>query len=139
MPASAKDLFAVALGDFLFPHAELKLVIARSFETDIKAVSDKTSKEYLDIAARVQLDEGDMKRLNVKDGDAVAIESKTAMVVVRAFKSTRKSTGLAVMTQSPWAMALVSVPEDDSPPQMHGIPITVKASKETVTSIKSLL
>lgn len=129
----------MALGDFLFPHAELKLVIARSFETDIEAASDKTSKEYLDIAARVQLDEGDMKRLNVKDGDVVAVESKTATVLVRAFTNDRQSNGLAVMPQSPWAMALVSVPDDDSPPQMHGISVTVKASKESVTPLKSLL
>jgi formylmethanofuran dehydrogenase subunit D len=139
MPASAQDLSAMALGDFLFPHAELKLVIARSFETDIEAVADKTSNEYLDIAARVQLEEGDMKRLNVKDGDVVAVESPTATVMVRAFTNNRQSNGLAVMSQSPWAMALVSVPDDDSPPRMHGISVTIKASKESVTPIKSLL
>ena len=128
----------MALGDFLFPHAELKLVIARSFETDIEAVSDKTSKEYFEMAARVQLDEGDMKRLNIKDGDVVAIESETATVMVRAYTNTRESKGLAVMPQSPWAMALVSVPEDDSPPQLHGISVTVKTSKEGVTPVKAL-
>jgi len=128
----------MALGDFLFPHAELKLVIARSFEIDIEAISDKTSKEYFDLAARVMLDEGDMKRLNLKDGDTALVESKTANVVVRAYASRRQSKGLAVMPQSPWAMALVDVPVDDSPPQMHGISVTIKGTKEPVTHLAAL-
>ena len=128
----------MALGDFLFPHAELKLVIARSFEIDIEAVSDKTSKEYLGLAARVLLDDGDMKRLNLKDGDGVKIESKTASIVVQAVTNKRQSEGLAVMPYSPWAMALVDAPRDEAPPQMHGISVTIKGTKERYINQKGL-
>ena len=49
------DVFDMALGDFLFPHADLKLVIARTFEADVESAKDILSKEFLDSAARVRL------------------------------------------------------------------------------------
>ena len=38
----------MALGDFLFPHADLKLVIARTFEADVESAKDILSKEFLE-------------------------------------------------------------------------------------------
>ncbi|MFX0107216.1 MAG: molybdopterin dinucleotide binding domain-containing protein [Candidatus Hodarchaeota archaeon] len=128
----------MALGDFLFPHIELKLVIARSFEVDIEAVSDKTSKEYQDLAARVVIEEGDMKRLSLKDGASVLVTSEVSSVVVRAFSATRSSEGLAIMPPSAWSMALVPIPPENSPPQLHGISVTLKGTKEKVTTLDSL-
>ena len=42
----------MALGDFLFPHTELRLIITRSFESDIESVKDKFSNEYLQLENR---------------------------------------------------------------------------------------
>ncbi len=53
----------MALGDFLFPHADLKLIVARSFETDVESVKGKFSTEYQDIAALVRMNKGDLQRL----------------------------------------------------------------------------
>ena len=125
----------MALGDFLFPQIELILTIVHNFKVDIEAVADRMSKEYLDAAARVQLNEGDMKRLKLKDGDIVTIESKSAAVNVQAFTEEKQTEGLAVMPRSPWAMALVAVPSG----KLHGLPVTVKSVKNGVTPLTDLL
>jgi len=129
----------MSLGDFLFPQAELKLVIAHSFETDIEAVRDKMSKEYLQSAARISLSTGNVKRLGLKEGDAVSVESKTGKVIVNAFPNEKLDDGLAVMPRSPWALSLVSIPPGGESVQLHGISVVVAKSNEKVTSLDSIL
>ena len=75
------DVFNMALGDFLFPHADLKLVIARSFEADVESAKDILSKEFLDSAARVRLSKGNLQRLGLKDGGHASIKSKDGIMV----------------------------------------------------------
>jgi len=128
----------MALGDFLFPHADLKLIVARSFETDVESVKDKTSSEYQDSAAVVKLSKGDLQRLGLKDGNTASLKAKAGSVVVRAFVDEKVLEGTAVVPHGPWAMALVSVPEDGAPPQMHGVPVTVTRTDDKVTSLDEL-
>jgi len=129
----------MALGDFLFPNAELKLVIARSFEADVESAKDILSKEFLEAAARVRLSKGDLQRLSLKDGGHVSIKSKTGTIVLAAFVDEHVPENTAVIPYGPWALALVSVPKDDSPPQMHGISVTVTRSDDEVTPLEKLL
>ena len=133
------DVIAMALGDFLFPHADLKLVIARSFEADVESVKDILSKEFLDSAARVRLSKGDLQRLGLKDGGHANIKSKTGNIVVVAYGDEKVPEGSAVVPYGPWALALVSVPKDDSAPQLHGVSVTVTRSDDDVTPLESLL
>jgi formylmethanofuran dehydrogenase subunit D len=133
------DGFEMALGDFLFPHADLKLIIARSFEADVESVKDILSKEFLDTAARVRLNKGDLQRLGLKDGGHANIKSKAGNIVLVAFGDEKVPEGSAVIPYGPWALALVSVPKDDSPPQFHGGSVTVTRSDDEVTSLESLL
>ena len=128
----------MALGDFLFPHAELNLVIARSFESDIESVRDKQSQEYIDTTALIRLHSSDLKRLGLKDEKQASVKSDVGSVVVRAFGDDKIPEGSAVMPYGPWALSLVSVPTDGSPPQFHGVKITVTKSDDSVTSVASL-
>ena len=57
---------SMALGDFLFPNIELKLVVAPSFEADIAATGDKYSQEYIDAAAIVTLHKSDLQKLGIE-------------------------------------------------------------------------
>ncbi len=129
----------MSLGDFLFPQAELNLVIAHSFETDIEAVRDRTSAEYQLSAARISLSTGNLKRLGLKDGDAVSVESRTGKVIVSAFPDEKLKDGLAVMPRSPWALSLVSIPPGGESVQLHGIRVVVTKSNDKVTSLDSIL
>ena len=133
------DVVSMALGDFLFPHADLKLVIARSFEADVESVKDILSKEFLESAARVRLSKGDLQRLGLKDGGNASIKSKAGQVVLIAYGDDKVPEGTAVIPYGPWALALVAVPKDDSPPQMHGVSVTVTRSDDDVTSFDGLL
>lgn len=129
----------MALGDFLFPHADLKLIVARSFEADVEAVKDILSKEFLDSAARVRLNKGDLQRLGLKDGGHASIKSKAGNIVLVAYGDDKVPEGSAVVPYGPWALALVSVPKDDSPPQLHGVSVTVTRSDDEVTPLETLL
>jgi formylmethanofuran dehydrogenase subunit D len=129
----------MALGDFLFPHLELKLVIAHSFEVDIEAEKDKRSKEYQDMAARASFSKSDFQKLGIKENGSVTIKSDTAKVVVSGFIDERLEEGVTSMPRGPWAFSLVAVPTDGSPPKMHGIQVTATKTDEKVTSLDSLL
>ncbi|MHA1963899.1 MAG: molybdopterin dinucleotide binding domain-containing protein [Candidatus Thorarchaeota archaeon] len=138
-PLQNLDVFDMALGDFLFPHAELKLVIARFFEADVESAKDILSKEFLDSAARVRLSKRDLQRLGLKDGGHASIKSKAGDVVLIAYIDEKVPEGSAVIPYGPWALALVSIPKDDSPPQLHGVSVTVTRSDEKVTPLEALL
>jgi len=129
----------MALGDFLFPHADLKLIVARSFETDVESVKDKFSSEYQESAAVVRLNTGDLQRLGLKDGKSASVKAKTGSIIVRAYGDSKVPEGSAVVPYGPWALALVSVPKEGSPPQMHGVSVTVTRTDEKITSLEDLL
>lgn len=129
----------MALGDFLFPHADLKLVIARSFEADVESTKDILSKEFLESAARVRLNKGDLQRLGLKEGGHVSIKSKAGNIVLAAYNDEKVPVGTAVIPYGPWALSLVSVPKDDTPPQLHGVSVTVTRSEDEVTPLENLL
>ena len=129
----------MALGDFLFPHADLKLIVARSFETDVESVKDKFSSDYQDSAAVVRLNIGVLKRLGLKDGNSASMKSKTGEIIVIAIGDEKVPEGAAIVPYGPWALALVSVPEDGAPPQLHGVSVTITRSDEKVTSLENLL
>ena len=129
----------MALGDFLFSHTEFKLVITRSFEVDIEAARGKNSDDYSKIASLIQLHKSDFQRLSLKDGDRVAVKSKSGSINVLAKIGEKMEEGIVVMPYGPWSLALVSIPSDDAPPQLHGIEISISRSDEPITSIDSLL
>ncbi|MFW9793818.1 MAG: molybdopterin dinucleotide binding domain-containing protein [Candidatus Thorarchaeota archaeon] len=128
----------MALGDFLFPHADLKLIVARSFETDVEAVKDMLSSEYQESAAIVRLNKADFQRLGLKDGKSASVKTKAGSIVVKAFGDDKVPEGSAVIPHGPWAMALVSVPENEEPPQIHGVSVTVTRTDDKVTSLDEL-
>jgi formylmethanofuran dehydrogenase subunit D len=128
----------MALGDFLFPNAELKLVIVRSFRTDIESVKGVPSQEYTTETAIVRLNNNDLRRLSLKEGSTVSLKSSCGTVVVRAINDEKTPEGSAIMPHGPWALALVAIPENDSPPILHGIAITATRSKEDITSLETL-
>jgi formylmethanofuran dehydrogenase subunit D len=125
----------MSLGDFLFPNVELKLVIVRSFKTDIEATRGTSSDKYAMETAVVHLHHSDMQKLSLKEGSTVSLKSQSGNVVVRATVDDKTPEGYAVMPQGPWALALVAIPEGKSPPTLHGIAVTATRSTEDITSV----
>ncbi|MFW9934679.1 MAG: molybdopterin dinucleotide binding domain-containing protein [Candidatus Thorarchaeota archaeon] len=124
----------MALRDFLYPHLEVQLVLARSLEADEAHVGrGSLSKEYQEVAARIRIAERDAQRLQIKEGDHVEVSSKIGSVVVVAELSEVQPEGLVVMPPGPWAFAVI---ETMLPSQ--GTKVKIKANKEALTSIDSL-
>ncbi|MGY5859465.1 MAG: molybdopterin dinucleotide binding domain-containing protein [Candidatus Thorarchaeota archaeon] len=138
-PQLILDVFDMALGDFLFPHAELKLVIAQTFEADVESAKNILSKEFLETAARVRLSKGNLQRLGLKDGAHASVKSKAGTIVIAAYEDEKVPESSAVIPYGPWALALVPVPKEEAPPQMHGISVTVTKSDDDITSLDQLL
>ncbi len=129
----------MALGDFLFPNVELQLIIVRSYKSDIESAKDVISKDYKTEAATVRLNSKDMQRLSVKEGYNVKLNSKNGTVIVKGIIDDKTPEGSAVMPHGPWAMSLVAIPENNSPPKLSGISVTASRSDESITSIETLL
>jgi formylmethanofuran dehydrogenase subunit D len=129
----------MSLGDFLFPNVELKLVIVRSFKTDIEVARGIPSDKYTIETAVVRLHHGDMQKLSLKEGSTVSLKSPSGSVVVRVIADDKTPEGCAVMPQGPWALTLVAIPEGVSPPILHGIAVTATRSTEDITSVETLL
>ncbi|MHA1959509.1 MAG: molybdopterin dinucleotide binding domain-containing protein [Candidatus Thorarchaeota archaeon] len=128
----------MSLGDFLFPDVQLKLAIVHSFEADIESVAHSTSESYVDSAAIVWLNKSDFQKIGLKDGDVVSVKTGSRSVNVQAYKREDARAGLAVMPRGPWSLSLVDIPNDYSPVQLHGLPVSVTRSSESVTSLESL-
>jgi formylmethanofuran dehydrogenase subunit D len=134
-----KKEYILSLGDFLFPKLELKLIIAHSSDADIKAARGKTSDEYIDSAARIRLNESDLKKLNLKENDIVSAKTKTGNIAVRADIDEGVNPGMAIIPYGPWALALVDLPADSDTVQLHGFRIEVSKTDEAVTTLDELL
>ncbi|MFX1561993.1 MAG: molybdopterin dinucleotide binding domain-containing protein [Promethearchaeota archaeon] len=120
----------MALREYLYPSLELKLVIVRSLDVDISLMKyGSESKEYEKAASWISLCPRDANRLGLKEGNAVQITSANGKVVVNIRVEEELSEGLAVMATGPWANALLP-----SKPPHQGITITLKTTKEPVTS-----
>jgi formylmethanofuran dehydrogenase subunit D len=129
----------LSLGEFLFPRLELTLVIAYSSDTEIKATRGKNSEEYTESAARIRMNESDLKRLNLKEHDTVSVKNKIGNIVVRAYIDSSINSGTALMPYSPWALALVDVASDLELIQLHGIRIEVSKTDEEISSLDEIL
>jgi formylmethanofuran dehydrogenase subunit D len=132
------DVNAMALGDFLFPNVELKLVVAHSFGADVEAAKDILSKEFSESAARVRLNKRDQQRLGLKDGGHASVKSGVGEIVLAAYGDEKVAEGFAVIPYGPWALALIAIPKDNSPPQLHGISVTVTRSSDEITPLDAL-
>jgi formylmethanofuran dehydrogenase subunit D len=129
----------MALGDLLFPNIKMRLIISHAFDADVESAKDKFSPEYLAAAAKVSLSKGDMQKLSLKDGKTVQVKSTVGDVVVHVSSNDKGRDGIAVMPYGPWALSLIDVPKDGSPPQLHGVSVTVTKSDSDVTPLLDLL
>ncbi|MFX0168530.1 MAG: molybdopterin dinucleotide binding domain-containing protein [Candidatus Hodarchaeota archaeon] len=124
----------MALRDFLYPHLEVRLVLARALDVDsAQAAQGTLSTEYQEVAARIIIAPGDAKRLNIKEGGNIEVKSTTGQIVVVARIKESQPEGVAVMHPSPWAFAVIG-----SIATSQGTIVMIKPSKEPISSIHEL-
>lgn len=124
----------MALRDFLYPHIEVRLILARALDVDVvQARKGTLSKEYQEVAARITINTIDAQRLSLQEGHYVEVESETGSVVVRVQLKENQPEGMVVMQPSPWAFAVI---ETMVPSQ--GTRVKITPSKGPVTPSEAL-
>lgn len=124
----------VTLREFLYPTLELGLVLARRLDVDTAAAKHGTlSPAYQEAAARIKLSVLDAQRLDVKEGEAIQVTSKTGEVVVQVHIDDKTPEGLAIMSPGPYANALLpaALPH-------QGIRVAIKPIDGAVTRVEEL-
>jgi formylmethanofuran dehydrogenase subunit D len=124
----------LGLRDFLYPQLEVRLLLARALDVDAAQVAKGTlTSDYQEVAARIKIAAGDAKRLNLKEGNHLKVESPTGHVVVTVRIEENQPEGIVVMQPSPWAFTLI-----ESMQTSQGTKVVIKPSQEPVTSIQDL-
>ncbi len=124
----------MALRDFLYPHLEVQLILARALDVDeLQAGQGSLSKEYQERAARITIASRDAQRLNLADGEKVEVSSKIGSVVVVAKLHEKQPEGIVVMQPGPWAFAVV-----ESMVPSQGTQVIIKSTKRPITPIEKL-
>ncbi|ADG13785.1 tungsten-dependent formylmethanofuran dehydrogenase subunit FwdD [Methanocaldococcus infernus] len=99
---------------------------------------------YVKAAAVVYINEEDMEKLGIKEGDNVKVKSDWGEVVLKAKKAIeRNPEGYVYVPMGPWANLLVS-PETHSTgmPDLKGFPdlyVTIEKTNEEVLDMKRLM
>ena len=80
------------------------------FRTEAGLRHGKFSREYQELSAVIVLDQGDLAKIEAKDGDLVEIKSEAGAVVVRANESEKEHPGIGYMPEGAWANVLGASP-----------------------------
>jgi len=101
----------------------------------------KTSKDYMESVAICEMNEEDMKKIRIRDGDRVKVTTKFGSVVLIAKKSRRiSSPGTAFIPYGPWANCITgSATDGTGMPLLKGVPASVEPTDEKVLTIRDLI
>ena len=120
----------------------LTLITGRTIDQGVGKESGKSTKLYFDSTTMCYMDEGDMKKLGVRNNDHILVTSPEGSVVLRAIKHPRGAIpGMIYIPYGPWANSICS--NDTSSigmPSFKGTPVEVKpAPDQTILTLAELL
>ncbi|MGZ4851153.1 MAG: molybdopterin dinucleotide binding domain-containing protein [Candidatus Bathyarchaeia archaeon] len=121
---------------------KVTLLSGRTIEQGVGKEKGKASKEYFDACSMCYMDEGDMKKLGVKNNTNILVTTVNGSVVLKAVRYPRAATpGLIYIPYGPWANAVCSDKTTSiGMPSFKGTPAAVElASTKQVLSIEELL
>ncbi len=118
----------------------LVLVTGRSLSQGEGLDIGKTTKDYFEGVAIIELDGEDLEALGVVEGGKVKVETEYGSIVVRAIKSRRKHKGIAFMPMGPWASLVIDPNTYGSGmPTLKGIKARILPTDEKIPGIKEIL
>jgi formylmethanofuran dehydrogenase subunit D len=121
---------------------KVTLLSGRTIEQGVGKEKGKASKEYFDACSMCYMDEGDMKKLGVRNNTNILVTTVNGSVVLKAVRYPRAATpGLIYIPYGPWANAVCSDKTTSiGMPSFKGTPADVEsASTVQVLSIEELL
>lgn len=118
---------------------KIVLLSGRTTKQGVAAEIGKTSDDYLQNVALIQLNPKVMEELKLNDGDAVEIQTKYGSAVVRCQKSDIEA-NMGFMPYGPWANLLIgSDTQSTGMPDSKGVEAEISKTEKKVESVDDLL
>jgi formylmethanofuran dehydrogenase subunit D len=118
---------------------KIVLLSGRTTKQGVSAEIGKTSDEYLQNVAMIQLNPKVMDALGATDGDTVEVQTKYGSVVVKCQKSDIEET-MGFMPYGPWANFLIGGDtQSTGMPDSKGMEAEIKKTDKDVEKVNDLL
>lgn len=116
-------------------YMKVILISGRTTKQGTSLEMGKTSEEYSDNVALIMMNENDMEKIGVKEGEHVEVRTKFGSAVVRCEES-RIDRGIAFMPYGPWAnMVIGADTRGTGMPDSKGIKAMISATDKDVLTI----
>ena len=117
------------------------LITGRTIDQGCSKEQGKFSEEYMLNVAVCEMNDEDMDKLNIRDGDNVKVTTEVGSVIVKAKKSRRiRTPGIIFIPYGPWANAILK-PETEGTgmPLLKGLKARVEPTNEPILGLRELL
>jgi len=120
-------------------YMKVILISGRTTKQGTSLEMGKTSEEYHDNVALIMMNENDMKKIGVKEGEHVEVRTKFGSAVVRC-KESRIDSGIAFMPYGPWANMVIGADTGGTGmPDSKGVKATISATDNDVLTIADVI
>ena len=117
------------------------IITGRTINQGCHKERGKLSKEYMESTSICEMNEEDMQKLGIKDGDRIKITTKCGSIVLTARRSKKiQQPGIVFIPYGPWANYVIdSSTEGTGMPLLKGLPAYIEPTVEDVLSIKEMI
>ena len=119
----------------------IMILTGRTIDQGCEKELGKTSREYVESVSILEMNEEDMRKLGVREGDKVRVKTESGSIVLIARKSPRiRSPGSAFIPYGPWANFIMGSDTDGTGmPLLKGVPAQIEPTDEEVSKIRDLI
>jgi len=107
------------------------------------SIDEKLSNEYMRAVSICEMNEKDMKKIGVKEGDRVLVKTELGEVVLYVKKAEEEDLqppeGIIFIPMGPYANRIVGILTGSGTPQYKGIKATVEKTNKNVPSIEEII
>ncbi|CEG12007.1 putative tungsten-containing formylmethanofuran dehydrogenase subunit D [groundwater metagenome] len=117
----------------------MKLITARTLKQGMTMEESKLSQSYQDACAIAFLNENDMAKFNLKEGDLLKAKTSYGEVVVKCGKAVIDE-GNLLIPMGPWANILIGGNTDGTGmPNFKGIDVEILKTDENILNVKEII
>ena len=122
------------------PEIEVTLISGRTADQGASLEIGKTSDEYRESVAIIELSKKDAEELGLADGDPVEVKTDYGSVIVKSKISEKLDPGLSFMPYGPWVNQVIgSETQGTGMPDYKGVQVSISSAKgASILTIKEL-
>ena len=121
---------------------EVIVITGRTTDQGI-TIDEKLSNEYMRAVSICEMNEKDMKKIGVKEGDRVLVKTELGEVVLYVKKAEEEDLqppeGIVFIPMGPYANRVVGILTGSGTPQYKGVKATVEKTNKNVLSIEEII